>query len=178
MIGFEPAQREADPTIRGRLWEMVRSLTDEGIQSDLDAVLAALDVDPAERLGTIGFCLGARAVYRTMMRSPEQFVAGAMWHPSFLADDTADSPHLTANDLTGSLFIGIGEADRLQPLELHRRFLDAVAPLDHVELGVFPGADHGFTWPGWPTCNENAASRWFSATTALFKSKLPLRPAG
>ncbi len=178
MIGFEPAQREADPTIQGRVWEMVRSLTDEGIQSDLDAVLAALDVDPAERLGTIGFCLGARAVYRTMMRSPEQFVAGAMWHPSFLADDTADSPHLTANDLTGSLFIGIGEADRLQPLELHRRFLDAVAPLDHVELGVFPGADHGFTWPGWPTYNENAASRCFSATTALFKSKLPLRPAG
>ena len=48
---------------------------------------------------TIGFCLGARAVYRRMMRDGDRVVAGAGWHPSFLADDGDDSPHLTAGGL-------------------------------------------------------------------------------
>ena len=40
----------------------------------------------------IGFCVGARAAFRTLMRLPDTFAAGAMWHPSFLADDEPDSP--------------------------------------------------------------------------------------
>ena len=52
-----------------------------------------------EPAGCIGFCLGARAVFRTMMRLPDQFTAGAMWHPSFLVDGEPDSPHLTAHQL-------------------------------------------------------------------------------
>jgi carboxymethylenebutenolidase len=80
------------------------------------------------------------------MRSPERFVAGAMWHPSFLVDDKPDSPHLSAHLLTGRLFIGIGDEDQMQPLESHKPFVEAVAPLGVVEVAVFPGADHGYTW--------------------------------
>ena len=177
LIGFEPHERAADPTLVDRLWELLATLTDDGIQADLDVTLEALAIEPGERLGVIGFCVGARAVFRTLMRLPEQFVAGAMWHPSFLADDAPDSPHLTAGDLTRPLFIGIGDADEIQPIEMHRRFFDAVGPLDHVEIEVFPGADHAFTWPGWPTYDENAASRSFERTTTLFRTHLePPRP--
>ena len=109
MIGFEPEERAADPALVDRLWELLASLTDAGIQSDLDATLAALRIDPSERLGAIGFCVGARAAFRTLMRLPDQFAAGALWHPSFLADDEADSPHLSAGALTRPLFIGIGD---------------------------------------------------------------------
>jgi len=172
LIGFEPDEREADPTLVDRLWEMLRSLTDDGIQDDLDATLQTLAIDPSERLGVIGFCLGARAVFRTMMRLPERFVAGAMWHPSFLADDEPDSPHLTAGSLRRPLFIGIGDSDSMQPIELHRRFFDAVEPLDHVEIEVFPGADHGFTWPFWPNYDHSAASGCFDKTTTLFRAHL------
>jgi carboxymethylenebutenolidase len=90
-----------------------------------------------------------------------------------LADDEPDSPHLTASRLTQPLFIGIGDADRQQPIELHQRFFDAVEPLPHVELQVFPGADHGFTWPDWPTYDENAASGCFDRTTEMFRQALP-----
>jgi carboxymethylenebutenolidase len=178
LIGFEPHERAADPTLVDRLWEMLRSLTDDGIQADLDATLEALEVeaDGTERLGAIGFCVGARAVFRTLMRLPEQFVAGAMWHPSFLADDRPDSPHRTARQLTTPLFIGIGDADRMQPIEAHQPFFDAVEPLPHVELRVFPGADHGFTWPDWPTYDARAASDCFDRTTALFRRHLGPRP--
>jgi carboxymethylenebutenolidase len=172
LIGFEPHERKADPTLVDRLWEMLRSLTDDGIQADLDATLETLEIPPTEQLGVIGFCVGARAVFRTLMRLPERFVAGAMWHPSFLADDQPDSPHLTANRLARPLFIGIGDADRMQPIEQHQPFLAAVEPLAHVDLQVFPGADHAFTWPDWPTYDENAASRSFDRTTSLFQHHL------
>jgi carboxymethylenebutenolidase len=151
---------------------MLRSLTDDGIQADLDATLATLAIAPSEQLGAIGFCVGARAVFRTLMRLPERFAVGAMWHHSFLADDQPDSPHLTARRLTRPLFIGIGDADRMQPIERHRPFLDAVEPLAHVELQVFPGADHAFTWPDCPTYDESAASGCFDRTTSLFRQVL------
>jgi carboxymethylenebutenolidase len=170
LIGFEPHERAADPTLVDRLWELLRSLTDEGIQADLDVTLETLAIAPSERLGAIGFCVGARAVFRTLMRLPEQFAAGAMWHPSFLADDEPDSPHLTASGLTRPLYIGIGDADAMQPIEAHRPFLAAVEPLGHVKVEVFPGADHAFTWPDWATYDENAASGCFRKTTSLFRA--------
>jgi carboxymethylenebutenolidase len=176
LIGFEPAEREADPTLVDRLWELLRSLTDDGIQADLDATLAVLGLEGGERLATIGFCVGARAVARTLERRPERFVVGAMWHPSYLVDDEPDSPHRTAAGITQPLYIGIGDADRMQPVEAHRPFFDAIAPLAHVEVEVHPGADHGYTWPGWPSYDEGAAARSFAKTVALFRAHLP--PAG
>ena len=173
LIGYEPHERVADPTIIDRLWKLVRGLTDDGIQADLDATLDAIELGPAERLATIGFCLGARAVFRTMMRLPERFVAGAMWHPSFLADEQSDSPHTTAAAITQPLYIGIGDADTMQPIAAHQRFFDAVAPLEHVEIEVFAGADHGYTWPGWPSHQPMAADRSFAKTVDLFRTHLP-----
>lgn len=172
MIGYEPDEREADPSLVDHMRELLASVTDEGIQADLDVTLETLGIERSEKLGVIGFCMGARAVARTMIRLPEQFVAGAMWHPSFLADDKPDSPHVTAGGLTGALFIGIGEADEVQPKELHQPYLDAVEPLDHVEVELYPGADHGFTWPGWPNYDQNASDACFEKTKALFRAHL------
>lgn len=168
MLGWELHEREADPSIVDRLWEMLRTLTDAGIQADLDATLAAVGVEEDEPLATIGFCVGARAVFRSMMRLPDRFVAGAMWHPSFLVDDQSDSPHLTADGLRAPLFIGIGEADQMQPLSSHQPFLDAVQSLDGLEVAIYPGADHGYTWRGWPSYHEAAATASFDSTITLF----------
>lgn len=169
MLGWELHEREADPSLVDRLWEMLRSLTDAGIQADLDAALLASGIDGEKPMATIGFCVGARAVFRTMMRLPETFVAGAMWHPSFLVDDQPDSPHLTAGGLSRPLFVGIGDADQMQPLSSHRPFLEAVRSLAGVEIAVYPGADHGYTWRGWPSYDEAAATASFASTVALFR---------
>lgn len=172
LLGWELHEREADPTIIDRIWDLLRSLTDDGIQADLDATLDVMGADPDEPILTIGFCLGARAVFRTMMRFPDRFVAGAMWHPSYLVDDEPDSPHLAASGLSRPLFIGIGEADGMQPLECHLPFLDAVRPLPGVEVDTYPGADHGYTWPGWPNYDEAAATASFASTIRLFAQAL------
>lgn len=170
MIGYMPD--EATDETRAQVMMMLKSLTDDGIQSDLDATLAAVGVGDDEKMGTIGFCLGARAIYRTLMRLPERFVVGASWHPSFLADDGDDSPHLTAADLAQPVYFGIGTADEVQSIAMHQRFFDAVAPLAHVEVQIFDGADHGYTWPGTPNYHEVAATESWVNTTALFAENL------
>lgn len=172
LIGYEHHERVADPSLVDRLRELLATLTDDGIQADLDVTLDTVPVGRSEQLGVIGFCVGARAVFHTLMRRPERFAAGAMWHPSFLVDDGPDSPHLTAAALRRPLYIGIGDADRMQPIEAHRCFFDAVEPLEHVEIDVFPGADHGFTWPGWPSYDADAASGAFRKTVNLFQASL------
>jgi carboxymethylenebutenolidase len=171
MIGYEPAERAADPSLTDQMMALVRSLTDDGIQSDMDAGLAAAGRG-AGPMGTIGFCLGARAVAVALLANPDRYVAGAMWHPSFLADDGPDSPHRRAGELRHPLYIGIGGADTLQPQSLHQRFLDAAAPTGLVDLEVFPGADHGFTWPDHPSYHERAATESFARTTATFAKAL------
>ena len=168
LLGVEPVDRAADPSLGQAMRGWLTSLTDDGIQHDADCALAAAGVDPATPIATIGFCLGARAVFRRMMREPERVVAGATWHPSFLADDGSDSPHLTAAELARPLYLAIGEADEVQSIAMHQRFLDAVEPLDHVVVETFAGADHGFTWPDHPTYDEAAAHGAWAATTTLF----------
>jgi len=172
LLGWELHERDADPSIVSRLWELLGSLTDAGIQADLDAVLAAVGPDPDEPMAAIGFCVGARAVFTTMMRLPDRFVAGAMWHPTYLVDDTPESPHRTADRFAGRLFIGIGEADQMQPLAAQRPFLRAIETRPGVEVTTFPGADHGYTWPGWPGYDQPAADGSFRTTLALFRDAL------
>jgi len=172
LFGVEPAQRAADPSLAARIGELMATLTDEGIQSDLDDAMDAVAITSDDKVGVIGFCLGARAVSRTMMRLPDQAVAGAMWHPSLLTDDNDDSPHLSIGDLTGQLYIGIGTADQVQSIESHKRYFDVIESMDNVELEIFEGADHGFTWPGYPTYQQNASDTCFAKTTTLFGAAL------
>ena len=155
-------------TTQEMVWGWIRAMTDEQIQHDGDRGLAAAGVADDAPIATIGFCLGARAVFRRMMRDGDRVRAGAGWHPSFLADDEVDSPHLTAAELAKPLFLGIGDADEVQSIAMHQRFLDAVEPLEHVRVDIFEGADHGYTWPGYPNYHEAAAEGSWEATTQMF----------
>ncbi len=155
-------------TVMEMIWGGIGSMTDDQIQHDAERGLAAAGVSDDTPFVTIGFCLGARAVFRTLMAYPDRALAGAGWHPSFLADDDADSPHQTAPQLRQPLYLGIGDADQVQSIEMHQRFLDAVADLDHVRVDIFAGADHGYTWPGAPNYHAEAADGSWEATTTMF----------
>lgn len=171
MVHVEPEQAAADPSIRGHVQAWIKAMTDEQIQRDIDDALAATGANQGP-LGTIGFCLGARAVVRVMTRLPNRFVCGAGWHPSFLADDQADSPHLTPEQIVGNLYLGIGDADKVQSIAMHQRFLDATAEMPHVKVDIWLGADHGFTWPGYATYNKAASEGSWAKTIAMFERHL------
>jgi carboxymethylenebutenolidase len=169
LFGVEPAMRAADPSVGEKMREWLSSLHDDGIQHDVDRALAAAAPN-ARSIAVLGFCLGARAVMRTMLRLPDLVVAGATWHPSFLVDAEPDSPHLLATNIRQPVYIGIGTADQVQSIEMHQRFFDAVEPLDNFEVEIFEGADHGFTWPDHPTYHQVAADGCWAKTTALFRA--------
>lgn len=101
----------------------------------------------------------------------QRFVCGATWHPSLLVYEPGP-PHLTAAGLKQPVYIGIGTADQVQSIELQQPFFDAVGDLDHVEVAIFEGADHGFTWPNSPNYHEVAATTSWDKTTALFAAHL------
>ena len=170
LLGWEA--NELTPEAREKLGQVFNAMTDAGIQQDLDDALAAIELTDDEKLGTIGFCLGARAIYRTLMRLPDRFAVGATWHPSMLHTEP-DPPYATAANLKQPLYIGIGTADQVQSIEMQQPFFDAVADLDHVEVMMFEGADHGFTWPTSPNYHEEAATVSWAKTTALFAANLP-----
>jgi carboxymethylenebutenolidase len=170
MLHFEPKDMAADPGARPTIMGWIAAMTDDQIQHDLDRALDGTDVPSDRKFAVIGFCLGARAVVRAMTRLPDRVVAGAGWHPSFLADDRPDSPHLTADSIRQPLYLGIGEADRVQSIAMHQPFLDVVADLDQVEVSNYPGADHGYTWPGYPTYDEAAAEGSWKSTLTMFSN--------
>lgn len=170
LFSVTPAQREADPSVVDRMRAYMGTLTDDGIQQDMDDAVAAVGWADGP-VGVIGFCLGARAVHRAMTRLPERFVAGSMFHPSFLTNEP-NPPYESVDQLTGDLHIGIGTADEVQSIEMHQQYFDAVEPMDNVELKIFEGADHGFTWPGYGTYHQEASDTCFAATVALFDDRL------
>ena len=170
LFSVTPARRDADPSVVDRMRELMGTLSDDGIQQDMDDAMAAVGWTDGP-VGCIGFCLGARAVHRAMVRRPDRFVAGSMFHPSFLTDEP-DPPFLSVDRLTGGLHIGIGTADQVQSIEMHRRYFDAVAAMDNVEVQIFDGADHGFTWPGYATYDEQASTACFADTVSLFTARL------
>ncbi|MGB0616119.1 MAG: dienelactone hydrolase family protein, partial [Acidimicrobiales bacterium] len=105
MIGFDPIDdAEANQANRLKIMEMLGTLDDGQVQMDRNAALDALEWTDGP-MATIGFCLGARYVHKAMQELPHRFPTGAMWHPSFLTDDTDASPHLSV-DAIGELWIG------------------------------------------------------------------------
>ncbi|MEL6891341.1 MAG: dienelactone hydrolase family protein [Actinomycetota bacterium] len=171
LLHFEPKDRETTPNVADIVRGWIQSMTDDQIQHDMQRALTAASVADDEPIGAIGFCLGARAVFRAMERE-QRVVCGAGWHPSFLVDAEPDSPHLTVADLDRPLYLGIGEADQVQSIAMHQRFLDAAADNPNVTVRTFEGADHGFTWPGYPTYHELAAEGSWTATLAMLSTSL------
>lgn len=166
-----PSMIADDASLRPRIGELMGTLNDGDIQQDMTDAMAGAGWSDVP-VGCIGFCLGARAVHRAMTGNPA-IVAGSMFHPSFLTDDTDNSPHLSVTELGGPLHIGIGTADQLQSIEMHERYFTAIESIDTVELRIFEGADHGFTWPEYAaTYHEQASTTCFDATVALFKQAL------
>ena len=55
---------------------------------------------------------------------------------------------------------------------MHQRFLDATAEMPNVDVDIWAGADHGFTWPGYATYNKAASEGSWAKTIAMFERHL------
>lgn len=157
-----------------KMFGLVLGTSEDEVAEDLGALLAWLPSDPAARggaMGVVGYCIGARSVLVTIRDRGEQFPAAAGFHPSFCTTDAADSPHLAVAPYAGSLYIGFGAADAMQPASANMPLIDATNALAKGEAEIHDGADHGFSVFG-PAYHEAAATRSYERTRVMFDREL------
>lgn len=157
-----------------KMFGLVTGTTEDQVAEDLGAVLAWLPSDPAARGGAmacIGYCIGARSVLRTIGDRGEKFRAGVGLHPSFCTTDAPDSPHLAVPSYTGSLYIGFGSLDQMQPASANTALIDSTNALTKGEAEIHEGANHGFGVFG-PSYHEEAGRRSYERAKAMFDREL------
>lgn len=170
-IGQGPGSPEFD-----RLMAAVTSLGDDMVLADTTAMLDAIARDPAADMGAkaaMGFCMGARFTLRLLASDPEGFAAGSALHPSNCVTDEPDSPHRSVRKISAEMFVGLGAADKLSPLELNKPLRDELErPSVKAVVEIFDGADHGFMFPQLPAYQQHAASVSWDRTLELFHRAL------
>ncbi len=155
-----------------KFFGILMGTTDDMVESDLQALLATLDNEPAARkapMGVIGFCIGARSVLRSIANHPDVFAAGVALHPSFCTTEDADSPHLGVPDYKGLLYVAFGSEDKMQSADANKPFIDIVNEMSDGRglAEIHDGADHGFAVPG-GAYQEAAADRSYEKALDIF----------
>lgn len=157
-----------------KMFGLITTTPEDQVAEDLGAVLDWLATDPAAGdgpMGCVGYCIGARSVVVTIRDRGEQFRAGVALHPSFCTTEDADSPHLGVPSYTGSLYVGFGAEDTMQPASANTDFIDFTNALDKGEAEVHDGANHGFAVYG-GAYHEAAADRSYERAKAMFAREL------
>jgi carboxymethylenebutenolidase len=157
-----------------KLYGYLNGTSEADVAEDLAAVLAWLPSDPTARsgsMGCIGYCIGARSSLRTIRDHGELFRAAGALHPSLCTTDAPDSPHLGVPSYTGSLYVGFGSADTMQPASANMALIDASNALERGEAEIHEGADHGFAVFG-PRFHEAAAGRSYERIKEMFDREL------
>ena len=163
----------ADDEIK-TMFGLVLGTSEADVAEDLATVLAWLPSDAAAAqgaMGCIGYCIGARSVLCTIRDHGDRFRAGAGLHPSLCTTDAPDSPHLAVAPYDGSLYIGFGSADTMQPASANGPLIEATNALAKGEAEIHDGADHGFGVFG-PAYHEAAANRSYERTKVMFDREL------
>lgn len=166
--------RRDDPDEMNRFWGVLMGTDDAMVATDVEALLAFVDGDPAAReapMGVIGFCIGARSVLVTMAADNDRFTAGVGMHPSFTVTEDADSPHLAVPGLDGSIYLGYGADDTMQSPESQQALIDMVRAHPHGEAEIHDDANHGYTVPG-PAYQKAAADRSYAKAREVFAREL------
>ncbi|MBT5753721.1 MAG: hypothetical protein HOK58_16680 [Acidimicrobiaceae bacterium] len=153
---------------------LVLGTTEDQVAEDLAAVLAWMPSDSAAHggpMGCIGYCIGGRSMLRTIGDHGDVVRAAVGLHPSFCTTDEPDSPHLAVPSYTGSLYVGFGSADTMQPAAANAALIQATNALDKGEAEIHDGADHGFGVFG-PSLHQAAATRSYERAKVMFDREL------
>jgi carboxymethylenebutenolidase len=167
-----PGEREA---FFRQAMPRVRSLTSDLAERDIPAYLDALRGMPgveADRVGTVGYCMGARLALRAAALDPAVVAVGG-FHGGGMVTDDEDSPHRGLSKARAEFVFGHAENDRSMPPQ-------AIAALGETlrEAGltasneVYAGAAHGYTMSDTSMYDEAATERHFEELRSLLARTL------
>ena len=147
------------------------------VMSDVAAMLAFIDADPAigsGPVGTHGYCMSGPYALAAAARFPDRIAAAASFYGTWLVNDEAEeSPHRTLGQARGELYISCAEHDDLAPLDMVAKLKDLFEASGATgELEIHPGVHHGFAFPGRWCYDKPAAERHWERLIALYRRRL------
>ncbi|MBI3328472.1 MAG: dienelactone hydrolase family protein [Nitrospinae bacterium] len=168
---------KVDDAMREKYRAMRRTLTNDLIMDDTRALLHFMaqgePVKPGAK-GAVGYCMGGTFVTAAVSHFPEEFKAGASLHGVSLVTDADDSPHRLLHRFQGELYYGFGELDALTPpAEIAKLDAGLKRCACTYQIEVHPGADHGYSFPVWPTYQRAGADRNWERIFAMFHRQIP-----
>jgi carboxymethylenebutenolidase len=173
---FEMASVFGDEKERNRLMSMIGSLTPDKITGDAAAFFDYLAARPevaGERFGVCGYCMGGRISLIVAGRLPDRVAAAASFHGGGLVADTPDSPHLLADRISATVYVGGAENDASFTAD-HAEQLDKALTAAGVQHTIeWYQAAHGFAVPDNPPYDVAADERHWAAMTETFSAALP-----
>ncbi|MCV7104155.1 dienelactone hydrolase family protein [Mycobacterium palustre] len=173
---FDMATVFSDQKERQRLYSMIGSLTPDKVGGDARALLEYLAGRPevsGERFGVCGYCMGGRMSLTVAGLVPERVGAVASFHGGGLVTDGDDSPHLLADRMTATVYVGGAENDPSFTAD-HAEQLDKALTAAGVTHTIeWYSAGHGFAVPDNGPYDPAAAERHWAAMAEVFGSALP-----
>ena len=154
------------------------STTNAMVTQDTGALLRHLDSEEpranAQRVGSIGTCMGGRHALFATATYPDRVLAFASIHGGKLVTDAPDSPHLAIPKLRAEGYFGWADRDAGATEEhLHRYKTELTRCKVPHRIDFMRGALHGYFFPERAThYNKDAAEKSWDAVLALFARAL------
>lgn len=173
-LRFDLSQR--DERMNAVIQAALRHLDHERVARDGAALLGFLDRHPRAKPGArglIGYCMSGQYVMAAAGRFPDRIGAIASLHGVGLVTDAPDSPHLLADRISAALYFGFASDDPLVPDNVIPTLQETLAAHEIAhEIDVFPGTQHGFSFPARPVYAEAAAEASWDKIFELFGRRL------
>lgn len=175
VLELVPPGGAMDDALRERMMGLMNGLTIPMVMDDVAAMVAFAATQPeadATRIGTVGYCMSGQFAINAAVRLP-QVKAAASIHGTYLVTDADDSPHLAARKSSAELYFACAETDRWAPLETVEALRAALAADGaRAEVEIYPGAEHGFTFPQRALYQKRGAERHWERLNALYRRNL------
>lgn len=173
---FEMASVFGDEKERRRLFSMIGGITPDKMAADAGAFFDYLAARPevtGERFGVCGYCMGGRTSLVVAGRVPDRVAAAASFHGGGLVTDTDDSPHLLADRMTATVYVGGAENDQSFTADDAEQLDKALTAAGVAHTIEWYSAGHGFAVPDNGPYDPAAAERHWTAMTEVFAAALP-----
>jgi carboxymethylenebutenolidase len=122
------------------------------------------------RFGCTGYCMGGHYAVVAAGTFPDRIAAAASFHGGNLATDRPDSPHLLADHMRATLYVGVAGIDpHFSPEEKDR--LEAALSTSGVPhtIEVYPDVRHGFAVADLPVYDREAAEKHWQRLLGLLE---------
>lgn len=176
--GWAPFAMETvftDPDERKRLFGMISKVTPDIMAADAAAFFDYLQDRPevtGTAFGTTGYCMGGRTSLIVAGRLPSRVAVAMSFHGGGLVSDDAGSPHLLADAIRATVYVG-GAKDDASFTPENAETLDKALTAAGVEHTIeFYDAGHGFAVPDNGPFDEAAAERHWQAMQSVFGANL------